>query len=69
MEHGYYGATKGLNLNKANLRFAIGAFNLDREARNDPRYIKWVVRLRGRQDGVLTETVLSVHKCTQEDYD
>ena len=47
VEKDFYNLEEGLNLNQANFRFAIGAFNYDYEARNDPRYIKWIARLYG----------------------
>ena len=63
-EKDVYDASKGLNLNQANFRFAIGVTNFDREAKNDPRYIKWVVRLYMKKDGIKSEKILPVHKCT-----
>ena len=69
VEQGFYNASNGLNLHKANFRFAIGAFSLNFEARNDPRYVKWFARLNGFEDGQHKETVLPVHTCTQEDYE
>ena len=42
VEKDFYDPSKGLNLNQANFRFAIGATNFDYEAINDPRYIKWI---------------------------
>ena len=65
----FYNPSKGLNLNQANFRFAIGATNFSSEAKNDPRYIKWIARLVYFQDGEEKEKVFPVHKCTQEDYD
>ena len=52
VESDFYDASHGLNLNQANFRFAIGAINkLDYKAKNDPRYVKWIVRLNGAIDG------------------
>ena len=64
MEKDFYDASKGLNLNQANFRFAIGATNYDYEARNDPKYIKWFVRNKYKGADDQRETVLPVHKCT-----
>ena len=44
MEKDFYNGEEGLNLNQANFKFAIGALNFDNEARNDPRYVKWIAR-------------------------
>ena len=51
VEKDIYDPSKGLYLNQANFRFAIGATNYDYEARNDPRYIKWLARLYMWEDG------------------
>ena len=43
VEKDFYNGSEGLNLNQAKFRFAIGAINfVDKEGRNDPRYIKWI---------------------------
>ena len=44
VEKDFYNVEEGLNLNQANFRFAISATNFDNEARNDPRYVKWIAR-------------------------
>ena len=51
VEKDFYDPSKGLNLNKANFRIAIGATNYDGVAKNDPRYIKWFARLYIYEDG------------------
>ena len=50
-EYGFYDAEYGLKLNEANFRFAIGAKGFDGEAKNDPRYVKWIARVNGWLDG------------------
>ena len=52
MEKDFYDPSKGLNLNQANFRIAIGSTNYDGEAKNDPRYIKWIARLYMWEDGL-----------------
>ena len=42
VEQDFYDSEKGLNLNQANFRFAIGATNFAHEAKNDPKYVKWL---------------------------
>ena len=37
--------------------------------KNDPRYVKNIVRLWGRKGGVAYEKILPYHVCTEEDYD
>ena len=51
MEKDFYDPSNGLNLNHANFRLAIGATNFAYEAKNDPRYIKWIARLKTYEDG------------------
>ena len=38
-----------------------------KENRDDPRYVKWIVRHRGKINGVDFERLLPVHKCTFDD--
>ena len=38
------------------------------EARDDPRFVKWIVRIFGKDESTPYEHVLSSHKCTAEDY-
>ena len=64
VEKDFYDQEKGINLNHANFRFALGAVNFDNEAKNDPRYTKWIARLWGYVDGIETETIIPIHKCT-----
>ena len=37
--------------------------------KNDPRYVKLLARAVRRVDNVLSETVLSFHKCTSKDWE
>ena len=52
VEKDFYDASKGLNLNQANFRLALGAINYNNESRNDPRYVKWIARLTYNEDGL-----------------
>ena len=60
-----------VNLKERNLRFAFGIEGyLDKQLKDDPRYVKWIVRLytkTGADDR--RETLLPYHKCTVEDFD
>ena len=59
-----------LNLRDTNIRVAFGIEGyLDNELKNDPRYVKTIVRLWQKKDGVAGETILPFHKCTAEDFD
>ena len=50
-EEGFYDAEFGININEANFRFALGAYGFDGEAKNDPRYVKWIARVTWVKDG------------------
>ena len=59
-----------LNLKNANMRFAwTWEGYSDKKLRNDPRYVKQMVRLSGRSNGKLIETMLDYHLCTWEDFE
>ena len=68
-EKDFYDKTHGLNLNQQNFRIAIGASNFSWEERSDPKYVKWIARLSTYDADKEYETVLPIHKCTQEDFD
>ena len=40
----------------------------DKELKNDPRYVKFLMRLSGRQNGESKETIIDHHMCTEEDF-
>ena len=39
----------------------------DKELKNDPRYVKFLMRMSGRHDGKSHETILDYHICSEED--
>ena len=41
---------------------------LDNKRRDDPRFVKWFVRLYGKKDSEWYERVLPLHRCTEQDY-
>ena len=57
-----------LNLKDAGMYFAWTweGYN-DKKLKDDPRYVKQLVRLSGRRQGKLKETILNYHKCTWEE--
>ena len=59
-----------VSLNEKNMRFAfaIEDFLVPKQLKNDPDYVKWVVRLFGRKDGKYFQKQLPYHICTEEDY-
>ena len=58
-----------LNFNDIKFRFAFTIEGyLDREMKNDPRYVKYLVRIFGIKDGVEYQTFIPYHKCTDADW-
>ena len=53
--------------NNFKMAFSVEGF-LDNEIKNDPRYVKWFVRVVNTVDGKVGEKVLPYRKCTEDDY-
>ena len=56
-----------LNLLNSRIAFAFVGYN-ERDLKDDPRYVRWIVRHTGKADGERWERILPYHKCTAEDY-
>ena len=41
---------------------------LDKKNKDDPKYVKWIVRLIGKENGTWYEKILPHYKCTEDDY-
>ena len=41
----------------------------DKVFKNDIRYVKWIIRVAGKQDDVKYETILPHYKCTDTDFE
>ena len=39
-----------------------------KKLKNDPRFVKWIIRFHGKRDGVEFERILPHHECTEADY-
>ena len=62
--------SESLNLRDAGLSFAFGLEGfIDKELKDDPRYVKMYVRQFGRLDGKNYEKILPHRKCRPEDYE
>ena len=60
---------KTVNMKEIGFRMAFTMENyLTKETIDDPRYVKWIVRMYGRNNGEWYEDILPYHKCTDEDY-
>ena len=65
---GYIEETASLNLRDAGLQFAFHIEGMNpRYTKNDPRYIKMITRIFGRQNGERYEKVFQPHICTEAD--
>ena len=51
------------------MAFSVEQFNAPFQARNDPNYVSWNVRLKSGINGVTTIRNLTYHKCIDADYD
>ena len=59
-----------MNVNERRFRFAftIEGF-LDREMKDDPAFVKYIVRVLSRKDGKEYERLLPYHKCKESDFE
>ena len=59
-----------VNLNEQNYRFAftVESYKSPRQQKNDPRYVKYLVRVIGNRNGKEFQRVLSYHNCTNEEF-
>ena len=59
-----------LSIHDAGFRFAFSLEGyFDQTAKNDTRYVKALVNVFGKKDGVIFENPLPFHRCTDEDWD
>lgn len=70
LKKGVFDPSNILNLREKGQRFAFGVEGfLDKELKEDPRYVKGFARLYGYKNGARYEKFLKYHKCTNEDFD
>ena len=68
-ERGVVSTRQKLNLSDAGMQFAFGVEGyLDKQPKDDPRFVKGILRLNGYRDGIGYERLLPYHKCTDEDW-
>ena len=59
-----------MNLNEMGFRFAFTIENyIDNEARDDPAYVKFIVRMFTNKGGVKSQRSLSYHECNDTDWE
>lgn len=66
----FYENTDSVDLQEVGFKFAFTAENyMTGEMRDDPRYVKWIIRIFGKEEGTPPyERVLDYHKCTDDEY-
>ena len=65
----FFDSTDMMNLKENGIRFAFGVEGfIDKQIKNDPRYVKILTRIWGKKDGSSFEKILPHHKCTAEDF-
>ena len=67
----YYESGEGIDIVERNVKLAFTIEDSDGKPKqkNDPRYVKWLVKLAGFLNGRAFERIYSYHRCTDEDYD
>ena len=56
-----------LNEIKFRMAFSVEGF-LDKEIKDDPRYVKYIVRMVGKRNNVGVQEMIPFHKCTDDDW-
>ena len=68
-EEGFFESSDVLNLSDVGFLMAFSVEgSVDGEMKDDPRYVKYVVRLIGKKEGVKQEKFIPYHKCTANDW-
>ena len=69
-EQNFFDYETRLDLNEINFRmaFSVEGF-LDREIKDDHRYVKYIVRIFGKRNNVEYQEMIPFHKCTDDDWD
>ena len=65
----YFDNTNVMNLNEVKFRmaFTVEGF-LDKKRKDDPRYVKYLLGVKGRVDGDRYERFFPYHECTADDF-
>lgn len=69
LETDVFDFTETTNLHDIGFRvaFSVRGYNTQ-ELKDDPRYVKYLIRMFGKKDGKEFERLLPYHKCTDEDW-
>lgn len=69
-EKSFYGDDEIVNLTLKKFRFAFSIESfLKGSRRDDPHYVKYLVRAHGKKDGLDFETILPHYECTEKDWE
>ena len=68
-ERNFFDIETKLDLNEIKFRmaFSVEGF-LDKEVKDDPRYVKYIVRMVGKRNNVGVQEMIPFHKCTDDDW-
>ena len=68
-EKNYYDYNEQLDLNEINFRLAFSVEGYhSREHKDDHKYVKYLVRIFGKENGKEYEKMIPFHKCTDSDW-
>ena len=57
-------------MNAINFRIAFTVEGyIDKKRKDDPRFVKYLVRLYGKKEGKRFEWLVPYHECTKEDFE
>ena len=62
---------KVMNINERGFRIAVSveSFLKPNEQKNNPKYVKYIIRLAGKRNGKSFQRILPHHNCTDADYE
>ena len=70
LKYNVFDSTNVVNFRDNDIRSAFGIEGYwDKTSKDDPRYVKSMVRFKGNKDGKGYEKIFDYHKCTAEDFE
>ena len=69
-QQNYFDSSDVIDLKENGLRFAFNVEGyIDRQVKDDPAFVKYLVRTYGKKNGVPREKILNYHKCSNNELD
>ena len=69
-EKNFYDSSEKIDMKAKDIKFAFGIEGfLDQELKDDPVYVKPLVRMWGRREGEEYEKMIPYHRCSKDDFD